>query len=117
MKQILTLLCLLLPAVTWAQSQKQADSQPAIEQTLSGSANAHITKLAQRTVLYKHLRDTLTHTYARRARVGDCVIVRASHPHWLTVQRAKSTTRFSADTTTYYMPLKALQGAQTYVLL
>jgi hypothetical protein len=117
MKQLLALLCLLLPAVTWAQSQKQADSQPAIEQTLSGSANVHIVKLAQRTVLYKHLRDTLTNHYARTVRVENCVIIRASNAHWVTVHRAQSTTRFSSDTATYYMPLKALQGAQTYVLL
>jgi hypothetical protein len=117
MRQLLTLLCLLLPAVTWAQSQKQAEGQPTIEQPLSGSANVHILKLAQRTVLYKQLGDTLTNHYARTVRVGGCVIIRARKAHWLAVQRARSTTRFSSDTATYYMPLKALQGAQTYVLL
>jgi hypothetical protein len=104
----LLLLALLAPATSWAQ----ATLPP-----LSGSANVHVLELATRTYLYRHLRDTSTTHTAKHLRPGGFIIVRADYGQWLAVGRAKSRTQFSKDTTTYFLPKAALEGAKVWVII
>jgi len=116
------LLVYTLPLIASAQrSQKSGPPAPVAavpsEQGLRGSLHTHVLQLAAKTVLYRQLRDTLDRHYAKKFLPGACVILRTTHRHWMKVNRAKSTRHFSADTSTYYMPIQALKGAKTYVLL
>jgi hypothetical protein len=106
MKRLLLAATLLSPNTSWAQVSP-----------LSGSANVHILELTSKTYLYRHLRDTSTTHYAQQLRPGGLVIVRATYGQWLAVNRAKSRSQFSKDTTTYYLPKAALKGAKAWVVL
>jgi hypothetical protein len=89
---------------------------------LQGSLNPHVFRLAQRAPLYRHLRDTLTNSTARRLHSGDEVIIfnegSQQRSRWLKVVRGDGTgTNFSKDTASYYLPAWALKGAKIFVLL
>ena len=85
---------------------------------LAGSANARILKLAVPAVIYRQLRDTSAHATGRRVRVVRMLNKPSPFPGWVAVNRAKSTRRFSADTTTYFLRLADIKpGSTTFVLL
>ncbi len=125
----LFLLTWLLPFASWAQASKAAPlsvipakhtalpPRPTVEQVLTGSVNVRIMELADPTFLYRHLRDSSSRPVARELKRGHFVIVRKAYPRWLAVQLALSPTRFSGDTTTYYIPKTATVGSKTYIVL
>ena len=123
------LLLWLLPFASWAQASKAAPvsvlsakhttlpPSPTVEQVLTGAVNVRIMELAEPTFLYRHLCDSSSRPAARELKRGHFVIVRKVYPRWLAVQRASSPTRFSGDTTTYYIPKTAAVGSKTYIVL
>lgn len=91
MKHLLLLITLIAPATALAQ----ADSPI----------------LIYRTVLYRHLSDTLTGHYALRLRRGSLVQFAAQYgSHWLSVRREYyAGTGFVQDTTRYFMRKRVIK--------
>jgi hypothetical protein len=108
MHGVMLLLLLLLPTLGVGQRLHQA---------LERSANPHGLILGGPAPLYRTLADTAGLRPVHRLRAGDKVIIRRSYSHWLAVSRTESTTRFGADTTTYWLPRTAMARAKVFVLL
>ena len=129
MKHSFVVAFILLPVATWAQntgptcvgkgkaSVHVATTPQSLEQALMGSANLRVLELASKTILYQHLSDTVGNKRVIPLNPGDFVVIRAVHPRWLVVCRAKSPTQFSADTTTYYISKAATKGSKTFIML
>jgi hypothetical protein len=82
--------------------------------------NMHGFILAHRAALYRHPADTLALPGHRTLSLkpDDDVVVLQEQLHWLTVRRGnRRGTGFSTDTTTYYLPVQALQDAKRFILL
>jgi hypothetical protein len=113
----------LLPITGWAQVTQSSPTQSPSrvntfhEQHFGGSFNPRMLKLSAAINLYRHLRDTVSSEPVKRLHAGDFVLVEASHGNWLAVCRGKSSTRFSSDTATYYVPKVALHWSRAYILL
>ena len=117
----------LLPFAAWAQRSNAGASSPGKPSgelpdsgakqvpTLSGWGERRITELAAPTYLYRHLRDSSRRPAAGELNRGLFVIVRKAYPGWLAVHLALSPTRGLGDTTTYYIPSKALVGSTTRI--
>lgn len=127
MKYHVVILTLMLPVAAKAQQVERLatrevkvpalSSSQSIEKALRNMANPRVTQLARATVLYRNLRDTTNSHPIKRLVPGDLVVVRAERAQWLVVSLAQSTTLFSSDTTTYYMPKTALKGSKTFIIL
>lgn len=123
------LLTWLLPFPAWAQGgnlppvrrlpskASTLPARPPVEQVLMGSVNVRILELAAPTYLYRHLSDSSRPHAAWELKRGHFVIVQKAYPHWLAVHLAVSSTQFSGDSTTYYIPVTATVGAKTYLVL
>jgi hypothetical protein len=122
MKALLAL-TLVVPTVSWAQVQllprAVKPAVPDVAQALRGSANPHYLHLPVGTFLYRHLRDTVSHRYAKPLPRGEWSldVVRSVTARWVAVRWRSGSAQHSlgADTTIYYMPKAALQGAYTSV--
>ena len=119
----LLVLTLMVPTASWAQAQLSPRAVkpevPTIAQALRGSANPHYLHLPAGTFLYRHLRDTTNHRYAKPLPRGDWSldVMKSVTAHWVAVRWRSGSAQHSlgADTTTYYMPKAALQGSYTSV--
>jgi hypothetical protein len=99
-----------------AQTRPVGGTAPPV--ALAGSANPRILRLAVPAVIYRQLHDTSAHGTGHRVRVVRVVNRSSPLPGWIVVNRARSTRRLSADTTTYFLRLADIKpGSATFVLL
>ena len=117
--RLVLLMLLLGQRPFYCKAQTRPAGQGAVPSVaIAGSANPRIMKLAVSAVIYRQLRDTSVHGTGRRVRVVRMVNKPSPFPGWVVVNRAKSTRRFSADTTTYFLRLADIKpGSTTFVLL
>jgi hypothetical protein len=114
---------LLAPLTSWAQAQLLprvvTPAVPTLQQALTGLANPRYLRLPAGTFLYRHLSDTASYHYTRPLPPGDWSldVMRVINARWVAVRWRKGAASHTlgADTTTYYMPKAALNGAQTII--
>jgi hypothetical protein len=119
MKRLLAV-ALVAPVTSWAQSPLPSHAGqpqvPTLQHALSNAANPRLLSIPTGRFMYRHLPDTVGSHYARPLPAGDWSldIIRFVSPRWLAVRWKSGTTKFTADTTTYYIHR---DGVRVIVLL